>query len=324
MRLLGVLGAVGLALTVGLAACGGSDANGGAASSGGVGDDSGAGDGTAPDPGAGDGSSPINPDGAPPVPSPGCGGNPNVAKGFVGSQGITVGGVSRSFELFVPNGYDGKKSYPLIFMLHGDGGDGAGLRGYFNLEAEAADGAIFVYPDGINQTWFENDSVDALRGDVAFIDAVAASLGKSHCTDKSRVFTVGFSRGAYFSNMLGCHSKSGLRAVVAHSGGGPFHIDGSGTVYDSTGTYFTCPSPPVAAMQIIGTNDDVTEARKARDYWRRVDNCGSGTTAFDPSPCVAYSGCDAARPEVYCEIPGLGHSIWSSGEKAIWNFLKAM
>jgi polyhydroxybutyrate depolymerase len=321
MRLLGVLGALGLALTVGLAACGGSDSNGGATSSGGAGDDGGAGDGTAPDPGTTDGSSPINPDGAPPVPSAGCGGNPNVAKGFVGSQGITVGGVGRTYELFVPNGYDGKKSYPLVFMLHGDGGDGAGLRSYFSLEGEAADGAIFVYPDGINQTWFENDNVDALKGDVAFIDAIAASLGKSHCTDKGRVFTVGFSRGAYFSNMLGCLSNSNLRAVVSHSGGGPFNIDGSGTTFDNGGN-LVCPSPTTSAMQLTGPGD-ASETKKARDHWRRVDGCGNSTSAYSPSPCVAYNGCGAGKAEVYCEISSIGHEIWSNAPKAIWGFLSS-
>jgi poly(3-hydroxybutyrate) depolymerase len=76
-------------------------------------------------------------------------------------------------------------------------------------------------------------------------------------------------------------------------------------------------------MQLIGGNDDVAEAQKARDYWLQANRCGSSTAAFDPSPCVAYTGCNAARPEVYCEIPGIGHEIWSNAPKAIWGFLSS-
>jgi polyhydroxybutyrate depolymerase len=109
--------------------------------------------------------------------------------------------------------------------------------------------------------------------------------------------------------MLGCLSKTNLRAVVAHSGGGPFGLDGSGTSFDNSGNLI-CPSKPVAAMQIIGTSDGLfDDARKARDYWRGANTCTSKTSAYDPSPCVQYSGCAADRPEVYCEIPGPGERM---------------
>jgi polyhydroxybutyrate depolymerase len=255
-----------------------------------------------------------------PDPTPGCGAT-GVTPG-VSTQTLTADGAKRTFELFVPDTYDNKKSFPLVFVFHGDGGDGAGIRGSFKLEAEAAGGAIFVYPDGENQTW-DIDTASGLGHDIAFIDAIVTKVSGTHCVDKKRIVPVGFSKGAYFVNMLACLAKSSFAGVVAHSGGGPFGVDGSGTDFDGQGNLI-CPRPPIPAMQIIGDADGLLgDAQQARDYWKRLNTCKGTTTAFAPSPCVAYDGCNAARPEIYCQIPGMGHSIWSNATKATWTFIKS-
>lgn len=295
---------------LGLAACSGGDANNGNAVAA-----SGA-EGGVPDaePAAADDAS------TPPDPGVTCGAADS--KPGAGSKTITVAGSKRTYELFVPDTYDQKKTFPLIFVFHGDGGTGADMRSSLRLEAEAAGQAIFVYPDGEGQTWNIDDAT-GLGQDIAFIDALAASLAKTHCTDTKRVFSVGFSKGAYFTNMLACLGKTKLRAVVAHSGGGPFGLDGSGTDWDAKGNLI-CPSAPVAAMQIIGSNDGLLgDAKQARDYWQRVNSCKRTTKPFDTNPCVTYDGCAADRPEIYCEIPGMGHSIWQSATKVTWAFLKS-
>jgi polyhydroxybutyrate depolymerase len=256
-----------------------------------------------------------------PDPGPTCG--PASAKpGFFADQTIMVGTSKRTYQLFVPDTYDHHKSFPVVFVLHGDGGTGTGIRNGFPLEKTAAGGAIFVYPDGENQTWVIDNGAGLLH-DVAFIDAVVAQLGKAYCTDAKRIFSVGFSKGAYFTNMLACVSKSNLRAVVAHSGGGPFYLDGIGTKYDNTVNDVVCPSPPPATLQIVGAADSLLDdAKKARDHWERVNTCKATSQPFDVSPCVAYDGCATGRPESYCEIPGMGHQVWSNAPKVIWDFLK--
>jgi polyhydroxybutyrate depolymerase len=302
--------ALGLGVVVVLVACGDDD-------TGGIGDPG------APDGGTDGPGDTVVDSGILPQPTAGCGAT-GVKTGFVGSQSITSGGSKRSYELYVPDAYDGKKTYPLVFVFHGDGGTGAGIRSSFKLEEESGGGAIFVYPDGENKTWVIGEA-GGLKADVAFIDAIAADLGKSHCTDSKRVFAVGFSKGAYFTNMLACLSKSNLRAVVSHAGGGPFGLDGSGTSYDNKGN-LVCPAPPVAALQVQGTSDTSVppdEGMKARDYWRSTNGCKTSTKAYDPSPCVAYDGCAPERPEVWCLIPGMNHTIWpQNGTKVTWAFLK--
>ena len=254
---------------------------------------------------------------------PTCG-SASVKGGFVGSRALTVGGMKRTYELYVPGAYDGRTTYPLVFVFHGDGGDGAGIRSAFDLEQESGGDAIFVYPDGLDNTWVIDVAV-GLKADVAFVDAVAADLSKSLCTDEARIFAVGFSKGAYFTNMLACLSKSRIRAVVTHSGGGPFPLEGSGTSTDEKGN-LKCPAPSVAALQVQGSSDDAVplgEGKKARDYWRRTNGCKTTSVAIDPSPCTAYDGCTQGRPEVWCQIPGMGHTVWPEyGTKVTWAFLK--
>ena len=312
MRHSSLRAAFGLAaLLVLVSACGDSDSAGGAPA----------------DPDAGTtfetGTTGVPVEGGTPEPTAGCGGA-GVKTGFVGSQSLTVSGSKRTYELFVPASYDGKKTFPLTFVFHGDGGTGAGIRGSFKLEAASEGGSILVYPDGENKTWVIDDAT-GLQADVAFIDAIAADLAKSHCTDSKRVFAVGFSKGAYFTNMLACLTKTKMRAVVSHSGGGPFGLDGSGTTFDNKGN-LVCPAAPVAALQIQGSADTsvpVSEGTKARDYWRTTNACTNTTKAYDPTPCVAYDGCAADRPEVWCQVPGLGHAIWQNAPAVTWAFLKS-
>ena len=253
-----------------------------------------------------------------------CGAD-GVTGGFAGSQTIMVNGTARTYELFVPTSYDGMTTYPLAFVFHGDGGTGAGIRSSFGIEATSGGGAIFVYPDGLDQTWDIDDST-GLLADAAFIDAVAADLAKTHCADTQHLFAVGFSKGAYFVNQLACVSTSNFRGVVSFEGGGPFYVDGiPGMKFDDSGN-LVCPAPPLAALQVQGTADTTvppSEGQKARDHWIAANTCQSTTSAYDPSPCVSYDGCDPARPEVWCLIPGLTHSIWSMGTQVTWDFMKS-
>ena len=99
------------------------------------GDDAPAGPAAGPGPDAPDGSATTgtgitNPPANPPDPSAGCGAAlPKL--GLLPSESITVGAAKRTYQLFVPEAYDGKKTFPIVFVFHGGGGTGAGARGTF-------------------------------------------------------------------------------------------------------------------------------------------------------------------------------------------------
>lgn len=257
-------------------------------------------------------------EGGPSEPTPGCGPE-DAPTGYLANQSVQAAGQTRSYHVFVPPAHDGKKTFPLVFVLHGSGGDGAGIRSYFKIEAAANGGGIFVYPDGNNRQWNLNEKA-AANEDIALFDAIVAKISASHCVDKQRIFATGFSNGGYFSNQLGCRRGSVLRAIVSHAGGGPF---GNGDEYNAMGN-LVCPESPVAALIIHGESDgavQLSEGTKSRDHWRRVNNCQTSSSPSAPSPCVAYAGC--AKPVKFCQIGGLGHEIWSSGASATWSFFSS-
>jgi polyhydroxybutyrate depolymerase len=252
------------------------------------------------------------------VPPP-CGAA-GVVGGFAGSQTISVGGQSRTFQLYLPAGYDGHKTYPILQVFHGDGGNGAGIRGSFAIEAASGGNAIIAYPDGQSATW-QIDSYAPMMKDVAFVDAIFTSLSTKYCSD-GRNFLAGFSRGAYFVNQAACRTSSTLRGIMSNSGGGPYGVQSS--EFNASGQV-ACPAPRVAAMQVHGTADGtvaLSEGQTTRDYWRGRNACAGTTSAYAPSPCVSYNGC--AKAEIWCQISGMGHTVWPQSPQAAWGFFSSL
>jgi polyhydroxybutyrate depolymerase len=249
-------------------------------------------------------------------------------KGYLAQRKLTVAGVkdpkygSRTYDLLVPPGHDGTRTYPLVFEFHGDGGNGAGMRKALDLETASQGGAILVYPDGFG-SWDLESAADQ-NDDIRFVRAMVDAIGGTYCVDTSRVFATGFSNGAFFSNQLGCKVGAPFfRGIAAHAGGGPFGPDAD---YDAQGN-LVCAGQPVAALIGHGQSDGnvlLKDGVSSRDHWQRVNGCAAATQPWGPSPCVTYDGCAAGRPLVYCEIPGLGHAVWSSGAAATWKFLSSL
>jgi polyhydroxybutyrate depolymerase len=83
-----------------------------------------------------------------------------------------------------------------------------------------------------------------------------------------------------------------------------------------------CPTKPVPAQIIIGSNDGLLrDSTTSRNYWQFANGCQAATTPATPSPCVSHNGC--AKPLMWCQVPNLGHQVWQSGGDASWDFFKA-
>ena len=144
---------------------------------------------------------------------------------------IQVNGKARTYVLFVPNGYDPKKSIPLIFAWHSSGAYGAESRRYYKLEPVTGDGAIIVYPDGLNGAW----DLSANGVDMKFFDLLLESISKDYCVYQARVFSTGYSFGGMMSHSLACDRGSKLRAFAPMAG----------AFFDGTKS---CPTPVPAAL----------------------------------------------------------------------------
>jgi len=320
----GVVLAFGIALAL---ACGSSDNDNGGGAGGGA--DASSAEGSTLSGTGGDASNPSSKDSGgsqqqgDAAPSMGCG-TANVKPGYLGQQSTMLNGSPRSYALFIGSKYDGKTALPVVFSFHGDGGNGAGMRKTFDLETPAAGGAIFVYPDGPNQTW-DLETPPAMNLDYQFFDVMVKELETKYCVDKSKIFTFGFSRGGFFVNQLGCFRGDTVRAITAHSGGGPYSNNPAD--FDQNG-FFHCTTPPVPALIIHGQADSVVPiaggGQKSRDHWVTADTCQTSSAAYNPSPCVSYNACKADHPVVWCAIPGLDHAPWSSANTASWSFFTSL
>jgi len=244
-------------------------------------------------------------------PSAGCG----AAAPMAGTATIDVMGTAREYILTLPKTYDPAKPYKLVFAWHGLGGTAAQIaRSFYGLLAQSNDGTIFVAGQGLQTS----NSVGSGPGwpntggqDVAFVKALYAQLQTQLCIDENRVFSVGMSYGGIMSNTLGCQMGDVFRAIAPMAGSGPgYGGRGASCVGD------------VAVWMSHGDNDTVVSTASgeaSRDYWVMANHCQAQSTPVEPSPCVAYSGCDPGRPVTFCKFPG-GHTVPPFASKAIWTF----
>jgi polyhydroxybutyrate depolymerase len=254
---------------------------------------------------------------------------PTVAKGasYVSeTRSIMSGGTMRSFVLARPSPYPVGVALPLVFSLHGDGGNGAGMRGALPLEAQAATGAVFVYPNAADGSTFEYYTFDGRTREATFVQDMIAAMSGEFGVDTQQLFIAGFSGGATMANALGCRLGANvIRAVAIHSGT-LYPVDNAMGMpdFDYTGNGgVSCDVPP--AIFIWGTLDNTpgvsfADGQAVRNNYLATFNCPGATAAWTVAGCVEYTGC--ARTFVWCPIAGLGHSIWSGAASAVWAFAR--
>jgi polyhydroxybutyrate depolymerase len=244
----------------------------------------------------------------------------------VTSESLDVAGRTRSFLLAAPSTYSTTKQYPLVLLLHGDGGDGSSIRAAIPFDDVSAQDAIVVYPSGLNLGWNLYDPPDA-NPDLAFLVALVTSLQTRFAIDPAHVFGMGFSSGAFMVNQVACRRPSFFRAIAPHSGGAPNEPrDPAATKWDNN--YTRCAGQTMgsgpAVMVIHGTNDrDVSyeSGNFTAEYWAYVDGCQTTrSTPFAPSPCVAHDACPPGKPVVFCAVPALTHAVWPNAATAAWQF----
>jgi polyhydroxybutyrate depolymerase len=240
---------------------------------------------------------------------------------------ITVDGLQRDYVVHVPPGYDGNEPAPLVFNLHGFGGDIAsqdtttdlpalaGERGYIvvtpqgapldvpdNAPAAARDagfeGLAFwnffgSYPGEVTVNGATIPLGDLGADDVGFVDTLLDTVSDEYCVDAGRVFSTGMSNGAGMSTTLGCELGDRLAAIAPVSG---VNLGGD------------CPGDdPVSVLAVHGDADPV------------AGYTGGSLMGFDlGNPAVpdrmaawaTYDGCDA-EPAVDESTRGLAVTRWS-------------
>lgn len=255
---------------------------------------------------------------------------PPPPKVDVTTETVQVGASARTFVLAAPKPYDPGKAYPLVMVFHGDGGNGAGMRGGYRFDDVSGSDAFVAYPDGKSATW-DLYTPEADNEDNAFVVAILANLKARFAVDAARVFGTGYSSGAFFVEQLACRKSTFFRGIVPNAGGAPNEPDDPGAGFWKP--YYTkCANQTggVAAMIMHGSDDPVVSPDSgdfSAQYWAYVNGCDDKKetrTPTAPSPCLAHAACPAGKPVLYCAIPNIGHGWWADSAKNAWAFFQAL
>jgi len=218
---------------------------------------------------------------------------------------IEHGGRTRQYRLYVPPNLDRTEPAPLVFALHGGGGNGPReeRRLPYNDYARR-DGWIVVYPSGIDGHWndlrgyqgfvSQRDNVD----DVGFIKALLEKLSSEFAIDEKRVFVTGGSNGGMMSHTVAARLADRIAAIAPIVGSMPrpvykdFH-----------------PSRPVSVLMINDKGDpkvrwgggpggraNIVSMPETIAKWKQANGCGSEqTVSGEAADRLRGSHCRRAR-----------------------------
>ena len=256
--------------------------------------------------------------------------------GPVQRAALVVDGISRAYELHVPDG--AALPMPLVIMFHGHGGAAASAleQGDWVRKSMASGFAVVALEGtrdnedrrasllGNPRSWNagENTGSSAQRrgvDDVGFVRALIDDLVRRRVADPARVYATGMSNGAGMAFRIGLELSDRVAAIapVANS-------------------LLVPPRPlqrPVSLLLIWGTADPLNpidggrvkrtggyvlrpSANEAWQAWRALLHC-PGEPATEPLAkgvsLRAYRGCDAGSSAEFISIEGMGHQ-WPGGQ----------
>lgn len=234
------------------------------------------------------------------------------------TQKLTVGGMDRTYRLYVPSSLSFTSKVPLVVMMHGALGSGRQAEREYGWD-EKADSAHFVvaYPDGYHRTWNAGNCCGPAQqkhvDDVGFIKKMVSTLSSEMPIDQSRIYATGISNGGLMAYQLACTTN--IFAAI-----GP----------DSATMLRSCTSPnPTSVIHIHGTDDHTIpyngghgQRTKNADWpsvphtiaqWRSIDDCQSPSDSTSGSVTKSVAQCADGRTVELITISGAGHQ-WPGGK----------
>ena len=259
---------------------------------------------------------------------------------------ITVGSLERKYVVHLPPGYDATEPAPLVFNLHGFGGDIesqdsstdlpalAGQRGYIVVTPQ---GAPLELPDNAPATarnagleglafwnFFGSDPgevtvngatiplADLGTDDVAFIDSLLDVVSHDYCVDARRVFAAGMSNGAGMSTTLGCELGDRIAAIAPVSGvnlSGACQGDDPVSVLAIHGN--ADPIAGYAGGSLMGFDLGNPSVPDRMAAWASFDGCDPETATDDSTRSLTvthWSGCEEGTAVELWTLAGWGHA----------------
>ena len=196
------------------------------------------------------------------------------------TQTLDFQGTPRTFELYVPSAYDGRRDVPVVFDFHGFGSNAKQQMAYGNFKPEAdRDDFLIVAPDGQGAAarHFNLTGETGLQDDLAMVSALLDHVEQTVCVDARRVYATGMSDGGAMTSVLACRQADRFAAF------GPvavmLFIPGCN------------PPHPVAITSFMGTADPIVPFNGGQ-----VNCCSRATVGSAPDAMAkwaAFDGCSA-------------------------------
>jgi polyhydroxybutyrate depolymerase len=209
---------------------------------------------------------------------------------------LLVGGVERTYRLYVPASSRTEDARALVMVLHGGGGNAEHAARMSGMNATAdREGFLVVYPNGSNRyfrerllTWNSGNccgyALDANVDDVAFLRAVIDDVRRRYAIDSTRIFVTGISNGGMMAYRLACELSETIAAIAPVA---------------ATMNVSAClPRSPVSVIHFHGTDDEHVRfeggvPKRQVDSHPRTDTPVKSAVAF----WVKHNGCQT-EPEV--------------------------
>jgi polyhydroxybutyrate depolymerase len=173
---------------------------------------------------------------------------------------MIVDSLARTYSFYVPTTYDETQETPVVIVLHGRFGSGAGTASHIQINPLAEEhGFIGVYPDGLDN---KNSGAPRDMGwnyirdipyfpetepqdDVQFIADVIDDISQDLNIDRNRIYVTGLSNGGFMVQRLACEAPELYAGYASVAGAG---YGGMNTICDS--------DTPVNMLIMHGTLDN--------------------------------------------------------------------
>jgi polyhydroxybutyrate depolymerase len=218
-----------------------------------------------------------------------------------GNSTVTLqsGGMSRTYLLHIPPGYDGMKPLPLVFDVHGYTSFASEqmMRSKWDKMADK-EGFVLIDPEGVNKSWNAGSCCGGnSQDDVKYFRDVVAKATADLCIDKKRVYVSGHSNGGAMTHRLACEAADIFAAAAP--------VCGWMTISNCN------PSRPIPLLSIRGLNDGTVKIEGADadvNEWLSNDKCAKEQVTTS-GVCKTYKSCDAGTQVMDCRPRG-GHDFF--------------
>ena len=231
-------------------------------------------------------------------------------------RSIQVDGLERVYTLYLPPNVGAGRPRPLLFILHGGGGDVERMMtGYGSrlVELAHADGGIAVVPEAIEKHW--NDGREfrqsyhrrRKKDDIGFFRRLLGELKAKYSIDPNRIYFTGVSNGGMMTYRVALEMEAEVAAIAAIVANLPDRIYEE---YKADKPAASCPS----GRMMNGTDDQwvpwkggevralgrskygiVVSTPKTYSFWKRRTGCGPSSSQVTIPDRVEDDGVTAEK-----------------------------